>query len=145
MLDTLRASVYRPILSGTNMTTTWRGKAACTGYFANHHPCPPDVGYCIKISPFPYPGYSPNVKKVFAARLIGKLVQKANISLSDLLTDTSISVKNISQQQKAPSLATVASILAGDRTQGLPSIDIAPNIYYKLPITMTRTGGMAQA
>eukprot|EP00877_Chromochloris_zofingiensis_P001286 jgi/Chrzof1/11158/Cz05g26030.t1 len=138
LLDTLRASVYRPILSGSNMTTTWRGKAACTGYFADHHPCPPDVGYCIKISPFPYPDYSPNVEKVFATRLIGKLLQKVNITLADLLTDTSMNVKNIPEQQKAPSLATVASILAGDRTRGLPSIGIAPNIYYKLPITESR-------
>lgn len=50
VIDAAAATSYIPLWSGRNTTTRFRGRESYDGFFSNPQPCPPNVGYCIRIS-----------------------------------------------------------------------------------------------
>lgn len=50
LVDAAAATSYIPMWSGKNLTTKFQGKDSYDGFFSNPQPCPPGVGYCIRIN-----------------------------------------------------------------------------------------------
>lgn len=133
LAQTARAAIYTPLVSGPALTTTWRGQPACNAYSGagTPHPCPPGVGYCIKVSPYPYPDDSSTTVSTAYTRALTLLASGTASTLEDLVGST---LKRASDA-KPSSLESVFNILQGRPNMlGLGPIDIAPNIFYKIPV-----------
>jgi hypothetical protein len=50
LIDIAASSSFVPVFSGPSITTPLRGKPVADGMFADAMPCPPGVGYCVRIS-----------------------------------------------------------------------------------------------
>ncbi|GBF87628.1 hypothetical protein Rsub_00339 [Raphidocelis subcapitata] len=65
MIATLAASAYIPLWSGRRLFTTWRGMETADGSLSVDQPCPPGVGYCLRIS-----SRSPDLPKATIAETV---------------------------------------------------------------------------
>lgn len=50
LVDAAAATSYIPLWSGRDLTTKFKGVDAYDGFFSDPQPCPPDVGYCIRVN-----------------------------------------------------------------------------------------------
>ncbi|KAI8470837.1 MAG: hypothetical protein J3K34DRAFT_521020 [Monoraphidium minutum] len=167
MINSLKASVFIPFYAGPSLTVDFRGKGAYDGSFGGPGqgflPCPPNTGYCIRISSLPAGlalantaledvlfGEPGNVRRTLD-------VAKDIVTKSDLATTLSATLRSFTGRHEAgPANASAAAAAAAGGANGSPlrgqvqhmvdalmrlltpgegAADIWPGRRHKLPVT----------
>eukprot|EP00878_Enallax_costatus_P030562 GHUV01033289.1.p1 GENE.GHUV01033289.1~~GHUV01033289.1.p1 ORF type:complete len:295 (-),score=45.25 GHUV01033289.1:53-937(-) len=124
LVDAAAATSYIPMWSGRNLTTKFDGRESYDGFFSNPQPCPPDVGYCIRINsanpPWSNQNWSPLLRVMANAASLytGRKARLASTPQGGF----SVASLNTEVDARHPNITAFEQAAAAD-------LDIAPGIW----------------